>query len=699
MLDEAGSEYWAGKAMPDVGRSVWDRIDAWFSHVRWSGMLGLWQATHRAAYAGWHTGGEIYKVGKDGRYRKIEANEFRNLLMHHLNMVTGQRLHFDAQAKTTDYAAQEQTLVANGLAETCVREKGLERVRLDVAEDRSLCGEGWGLGEWDFEAGEVHSVDVDPQTLTERPLYTGDAVFKNAHPLDVARDFQRPHAEGAKWYCVRRYENVWDLAAAHPEHADELLRLPRGPEEDIRRARIVITRQRSDVRADEIPVWYFYHDRCPALPQGRWIVLASDTLALTDDALPYRELPVHRSAAMNLKGTIFGYTLYWDLLPLVQALNGSLSSLVTRMSALGVPNIWMPDGSPLAKTKIGEGLNLLEGGTQPPQLVDLGQLPPDVFKLIETIRNLFATYSGINDVARGFATDGVKAASALALLEARAMQFVALDQKADVTFMEQITSGGLHNYQDLGVASYIVKLTGKANRYSVREFVGRPDAQVDPSKKVTSVDKITGYSIRIGNPLQETNAGRMQMADSLAQAGMLKKSEDYIQVLTTGRIEPALEATQREEVAIVAENEMLARGEKPTVGAYDKHPSHIIEHFAVTAPPEAREDEAVVQATTEHVEEHITLWRSLDPAILMALGIPPAPMPPMPGPPPGPPGMPPPGPGGPGGPGGPPPPPPSPMDQPGPPEPVGPAAESAGVNLPPQPNNPMTGAPNGAQAM
>lgn len=690
-----GRTYWAGKSMPDFGKEAWDRIDGWYSHVRWTGMLGLWQAAHRAAYAGWHTGGEIGKAGKDGRFRKIEANEFRNLMMHTMNMVTGQRLHFDAQAKTTDYSAQEQTLIANGLAETCVREKGLERVRLDVAEARYLCGEGWGLGEWDFTAGEPYAVDVDEQG-NEKPLYTGDAIFASAHPLDVVRDWQRPAESGSKWKIVRKYENRWDLAEQFPRHADAIMKVASTADENEReRPRIVQFRNRqSDVEPDQIPVWYCYHAKTPSLRQGRWTVLVDPSTALIDDALPYRDVPVHRSATMNLSGTVFGYSLFWDLLPLTQALNGALSSFVTRLAALGVPNIWVANNATLQKTKLGEGLNILEGGSQKPELVDLGSLPPDGFKFIEMIRNLFSTYSGINDVARGQAADGVTAASALALLEARAMQFVALDQKADVQFMEAIATGGLNNYQDFAVSPHIVKLTGKANRYSVRQFVGKAPEQQEPGQEpIASVEKVTGYSIRIGNALQETNAGRLQMADALAQAGLLKKPDDYIQVMTTGRLEPALEATQREELAIVAENEMLARGDPPTVGAYDTHPSHIREHFTVISPPEARADVTVVEAVTAHVQEHIDLWRAMDPAILQVLGIPPAPplMPPMPL---GAPGMAPPMPGE------------APpeggaaslMGEPMPGGP-GPAAAAAGVQMPEPAINPMTGQPNAAPAM
>jgi hypothetical protein len=649
------TSYWAGEPLEQFGPEAWKRIDDFYAHVRWSGLLSLWTSSHRAAFAGFHTAGQLAKVGKDGRYTKMEANEYGNLRQHIVNMVTGQRLHFDAQAKSTDHKAQSQVPISNAIAEQMIAEKGLEKVRLEAASSVQLYGEGWVVKPWTPSKGEIYSTEpvLDPQGQPildangqpqEKPLYAGDVEFRRAHPLDIARDGQRPSADGARWFIARRYVNRFDLMADHPEQADKIADLPSAAEEDRLRPTIASwrTRAHAGVETDEIPVWDFFHDRSPALPQGRMVTLVAPTVALFDDVLPHRVMPVFRAEALPLDGTVFGYSLFFDLLALQHGLNALLSSLVTVQAAFGVPNVWFPQGCEVQKTQIGGGLNVFEGGTAPPQPVDLVPKNPESAKLLELLRSLFSTYSGVNDVARGSAPDGVKAASALALLEARAIQFVALAQKADVQLMERVTSAALEDSQDKATEPQLVRVAGKANQFAVRQFVGKVDEANPPGPGVSRIDAITGYRIRIGNPLQETVSGRMQMADSMAEKGLIKTPGDYIQALTTGDVKPVLEAVQREEIGIVGENEMLARGELPIVGAYDDPPKHIREHYSLLAAPEARADVGLVQRVTAHVDEHKVQWQAMDPALLAALGFQPYPAPMLP-----PPGM-----GGPPGPGG-----------------------------------------------
>jgi hypothetical protein len=78
----------------------------------------------------------------------------------------------------------------------------------------------------------------------------------------------------------------------------------------------------------------------------------------------------------------------------------------------------------------------------------------------------------------------------------------------------------------------------------------------------------------------------------------------------------------------------------------DNHPLHIREHLTVLASPDARANPEVVANVRMHVQAHLQLWKTADPALLAALGVMPPPMPMLP------PGM---APGGPPGPGAPPP--------------------------------------------
>jgi hypothetical protein len=135
--------------------------------------------------------------------------------------------------------------------------------------------------------------------------------------------------------------------------------------------------------------------------------------------------------------------------------------------------------------------------------------------------------------------------------------------------------------------------------------------------------------------MTRTVAGRVNIATMLMQMqpSAIKTPEELQQVLDTGRLDPAVEGTRAELLNIRAENEMLQDG-KPAMAAFtDNHPMHMREHAAVIASPEARSSPEVLNALSEHMNEHANLWRTTDPTILMAIGVPPPPPPPMMGPP------------------------------------------------------------------
>jgi hypothetical protein len=80
-----------------------------------------------------------------------------------------------------------------------------------------------------------------------------------------------------------------------------------------------------------------------------------------------------------------------------------------------------------------------------------------------------------------------------------------------------------------------------------------------------------------------------------------------------------LEAEQSELLLIKAENEKLQEGTVPPVMITDDHRLHILEHKAVLADPDVRNDPQLVQSVTNHMQQHVEVWRQADPIILQAL--------------------------------------------------------------------------------
>lgn len=632
------SQYWAAAPVEDAA-AEWDsRIGKWYESIRANGLLALWRNAFRSKYAGIRTRGRLQQDGESGELTTVELNDYGNLLQHSLTLVTGQRPAFEAKAKNSDHRSQTQCIIANGLIETVMRERDLEGGAQIAAARCQEYGEGWLLKLWDATLGPDYRPDPDTGAIVKG----GDVVFHSLTPADVPRDPTKDSTDDSLWFAPRLYENRWNLTARYPELEDKILGLPNKLEKESDRMRIVPPnwqRNTTITESDDVAVYHCLHDRCDAIPDGRYMIMCAPDVVLFDGPLPYPEMPLYRMSVEDVDCTTIGYTNFFDLLAPQQALNATASNVVSNEAAFGTQNIWVPAGGNLTLKALAGGLNLLEGGTQPPQPLNLLATKQETFTLLSLLQRAMETLSGINSVARGNPEASLKSGAALALVQAQAIQFVALLQKAYIRFLERVATGTLLDYQQKGSAPRAITLAGQANREYVKEFT---------AQDISEVSRVT---IQVANPLSATIAGRYNLAEMMLQNGLVKTPEQLQMVMTTGRLEPVTEGTQRELLNIRSENERLANGEECQVMITDNHPLHLRENSSVLDSPEAREDPKVAEAVTAHLAQHEQLWVQAtqeSPMLLAAKGIPPAPMPqpsaPPPGMgPPGPPGTPPPG--------------------------------------------------------
>lgn len=647
MADDTNTRdtYWL--ADPEVGNTVAaleERVQDYYDHVTETGVLDLWRAMHRACFSGFFTGGEIGKLGKQGEFKSMEVNDVGNLHQHLFTMITSQPPAYEARTQTLDAKAQEQAPVGLALVDTIDREKGFREVRLNVADVMLRAGEAYLVGRWDPLRGPVFAADVrmapqvgpdgqpvvgedgqpvqspvlgeDGQPLMdERPA--GDVAFEAYHPMDVARDVSRTPAE-QEWVVTRRRGNRWHLIAQYPELADRIKAIPSIFELDNRPTLTEWVGNKSrQARCDDVWIWDCYAAPSPALPEGRLITYLDEACVLLDVDLPYEEIPVYRAAAKDLEGTAFGYSLLWDILAPQLAANNLHSTLLSTIAALGAPTVWQPDGPGLTHTRVGP-LNVMRGGTVSPQVLDfISKSPIDaLLKLIDVYQGAMERLSGINATFRGQAGEGQKGLSgaAYALFAARAVEFGSRFQDAYNTCVEKAATGAIRNYQRFGQGEYLVSVAGEGNAYRVESFQAPDD-----------IDQIDRITVRLTNPMQNTTAGKMALLDTLKGIpGVVTTPEQAIQVVTTGRIEPATQAAQKELENVARENERLRNGQPVQALATDNHARHVPEHASILSTPEARENPAIVQQTLAHVQEHMALLNQADPVMLAIQGVNPA---------------------------------------------------------------------------
>lgn len=636
--------YWASAKTEEAVAALDERVQDYYDYISASGLVDLWRAANRAAFAGYYTGGELGRVGKQAEFRTVEVNDFGNLHQHLFTMITSQRPAWEARAETSDAQAMQQAPLGIAVADTAWTEKGLRAVALNVADLMLRAGEAFGLKRWDASSGPIYSSEpvIDPETQQpavgedgaplERPVHGGDVEFTHYHPVDVARDWSRS-ATRQRWWTPRRPENRWDLAAQFPELEEEILAAP-SILEDVKRRPMLLGPEvdgiRGRVDVDDVWVYEGLFTRTPALPDGRLLSYLTPGCVLFDGPLPYREMPLYRAAAKELEGTAFGYSLLWDILAPQIAQNNLLSTILTAAANLGVPTVWTPDGNGLRRSNL-QGINVLQGGTVAPQVLDLLKLSPELFRLAEMFQGAMERLSGVNSVARGQVAEGLKGLSgaAYAFFGARAIEFGSRFQEAYNTFLENIASGTIYDYQDMGAGEYLVTVAGEGNSYRVESFQGgreepRAPGALPEQDAAPRVDRISKMRVQLTNPIQATTAGKQSILDAILQIpGAVTNPAQVIEVLTTGKLDPATKGTQREIEAVARENELLGKGVPVEALVTDRHWMHITEHLSVAATPEARENAAVVEALRVHVlEQHMPMLAEMSPAMLVLQGAP-----------------------------------------------------------------------------
>jgi hypothetical protein len=237
-------------------------------------------------------------------------------------------------------------------------------------------------------------------------------------------------------------------------------------------------------------------------------------------------------------------------------------------------------------------------------------------------------------------------------------------------FMEELATDTIINLQQNSMGPRLIEIMGKGNRPFARQFVG---------EDISLIRRIVSQVV---NPLSKTISGRLELAKELSERGIIKDPGDYVEVLMTGRVDGITQGTAHEQLAITEENEALQDGRDVRVIMIENHPLHIKEHAALLYSPDAKDDPQLTKNVLAHIQQHMDVWRKMDPAMLAVLGIAPMPM----GQPPGglPPQKEPEG----------PPPPPGPDSEPPPP----PAALVEGPNMPNMPNMPEGSPPQAVAA-
>lgn len=635
-------QYFATLPTAELQEECVKRIKNFNQYVRRTGLLEKWNRSERLYY-GRHMGqsgeasGQIEATGENGELMSVTVNKYRSLIKHVLALTTSQKPSYDPKAKNSDLDSIQQTRLAANILDHYLTEKRLGRHMAAAAERALIAQKGYVYMTWNpglgrpFGTQPVIGKDGQPE-LDEngeqklKVLYEGDIECSSKGPRDVIYDPKLKDWLQRKWEIVRCYENRWDLAARHPQYAEQIISMAASDDLDEHRTQSTINHNEAESE-DLLPVYHFYHLKCDAVPNGRYLKFLNGEIALYDGPTPYsKRLPTFRVTPGEQFDSPEGYSDANDIMVLQQVLNVLVSIPFTNQQALGVQFIHLPDGVELAETSF-KGLALMKGGPAgvEPKGINLTSTSGEVFKNIDMTQGMMGQLMGLNDAVTGNIDPSLKSGVAIGRYQAMAIQYASGYQRSYAELQEDCGTFLLELLQDYAKSERMVALAGKHNRGAMQSFTG------------DSIKLIDRVSVDLGNPLSRTAAGRLELADKLWERGAMTP-EEYLQVAKTGELESSTEGEQSTLELIRKENEALLDGKPVQAIVGDKHILHGKEHMTVINDPMIRDMAAngdpkaiaIVQAVTAHIQEHAQLRMTQEPFFGEISGEPPPPPPPMP---------------------------------------------------------------------
>lgn len=604
-------EYWARQGDPSVFIAALDtRVEQFRNYQRsssyWRWLIKNWQYYSNLYFDDQIDSIGVSALGEMGELVGYAVNHFRNLLQHLLTLTTRDRPALIVRAKNSDARSLIQSRLGKSILESYYRDKKAEKYLKDAVEHSLVFGQGFLVVTWEPSIGEITGVDQ-----FDNFSYEGDLRFYTPTAWDVFYDLGVPEWSRQNWVIVREYANKWDLIARHPKFKDEILAAQNFPDSYDDTNRPLLLENDIYQESDSIETFSFYHKQTDAMPEGRYAKYIPGAV-LVDNALQYRRLPVLRVTPGELLLSPFGYTPGFDLQAPQEILNLEASSVASNHKSFGIQNVWTRTGDDIEQSALEGGLSHVQS-EEPPQALQLTSTPKEIFEFYNMTVQAMEFLSGVNSVSRGQPEQALRAASgaALALIDAKSVQFSSSLIHSYHQLIEDSGTLMLEILRDFAQTDRVVSIIGKWNQSYVQEFRGDDLSEVDRVMVETT------------NPVLNTFAGRIELADKLLQSGLLTTSEEYINVIQTGQVESLLEAETAQLAKIRSENEGLMEGMPASAAPYDNHVLHIKEHHSLINSRQAAYDEDLVAGVAAHITDHLFMLENMEvQKVLTVLGYP-----------------------------------------------------------------------------
>src|ERR1019366_282511 len=292
----------------------------------------------------------------------------------------------------------------------------------------------------------------------------------------------------------------------------------------------------------------------------------------------------------------FGSTVMTSLVKLQYAYDKTLSVIVTNQQAFAITNIVIDESTQTKPEQVIEGLNFIKTNMKNgvPVGLELCKTPAEVFKFLEILEQQMEKLSGLPSILRGQPPTGVESGTAMAFLQAQALVFNSPIQQAYISFLERSATGLFNMLKSFANTKRMITIAGTSKSAYMGEFSG------------ADLSNISRVIVSAGNPATRSEAGKLQIAQDLMAKGLIKDTNQYFEVLTTGEIDPMTEGPEAENMLIIKENEQLRRAMPQVAAPWDNHANHIQQHFVIMMDPSLRQkqNDPVFAAVMQHIMSH-----------------------------------------------------------------------------------------------
>lgn len=673
-------------------KAVFDRKLKYEQYLRDTGLIRLY-AKMNLMYHGKESGKpfstmEVGKAGVEGELHVLKLNHLRSIITGWDSTLGSQRTALEPVPQDGDYESLLQKKRAKALLNHYVSSASsarLEYIETAVREYACVFGAGWGLQLWNHMIGPLAVPPVPAQG--DEPgvdgLSTGDLQSWALWGLNVAFDPWRKDSK-IPWYLCRLWFPKHAAVKRWPEFEEELLKsvTPRGQQEMVTEpfdfglfsAGISPTSVKNS--DDEIPVYFFCHDPIECLQLGKQAFLLNANTVLEWDDLLYRgrdgsrRMPITRLAPADVPESPIGWTPAFGLMAAQEAVDSYSTIELTNGRTFGLGTLTAEKDSDVDEEQISMGLLLVQynKGTNPPQVLQMPQTPEQMPASRQKWIAEMGMMLGTSGASRGDPSAMVdKSGSALAFIDAKGLQYNSKFAGANVMWREDF---------------YLTTVLIAQNFMTMErqfEVMGQEVAVLMPPFSGQHIDRITHIKVQAVNPLSQTVAGKIQLAETLATRWSANITPgQWMRIIEEGNADFMTRDEAQADRNMDRENELLSMGigecprevvmmQNPLTGVFepameptgvvdpltgqpklrpktieqpmpgkryvrallaDHHAAHIRRHLAVLNNPAVREGttpeaQAVLKATLEHIDRHARLWADLTlqrPDLLQATG-------------------------------------------------------------------------------